>query len=359
MISRTNAIPASPASARAPTSYSIRRASIADLSSINDLYNRCFAASRPLAEAQWLYAQNPYGEAIIFAVFDAADELVGMRPAIAHRFLWRGQERRAYQFVDAVVAPEHRNQGLFGRLVAAICKSADGGDFSLFSFPNRNSLPVYRKTPFLQCIGRCQVQVRILSAVDYTRYKLGWALPAAAPPVDTGNASLGNGRIWLVPIRCFESDFPEVHNAVSEVAASFTLRRRDFLNWRYFGSPGRRYHAAMIVKSGREAGYGVLRLINRIAHVIDLFMEPEPLLVRSVVPLLSQWARRLGAVALYFNTSHGNWFQRALADTGVFLKKTTDPIILDRATVGRLSILERRAVGIADFYFVMGDSDFF
>ena len=39
-------------------SISVRRASIADLRSINDLYNRCYGFSRPLAEAEWLYARN-------------------------------------------------------------------------------------------------------------------------------------------------------------------------------------------------------------------------------------------------------------------------------------------------------------
>jgi GNAT superfamily N-acetyltransferase len=313
-----------------------------------------------LADAEWLYARNPYGEAIVFAAFTADGELVAMRPAAAHKFWWRGQERRAYQFVDALVAPEHRNRGLFKRLIAAIGDAADAGDFSLFSFPNANSLAVYQKTAFLQCLGRCHVQVRIFSPVAYARYKL-WRLgllTAPPPPGEASDSTVGHGRICLIPIERFESDFPEVHDAVSGVAASFTLRRHDFLNWRYFGLPERWYQAAMIIESSRDAGYVVLRLINRVAHVVDLFVKPEPSLVKTVIPLVSQWARRLGAIALYFNTSHGNWFQRAVADAGGFLEKKSNSVVVDRATVSHLSILEGRPVGIADFYFVMGDGDF-
>jgi hypothetical protein len=340
--------------------HTLRRVTLDELPAVNDLYNRCRRTNRSLAEAEWLYAGNPYGEAIIFGAFDSDHQLIGMRPAIAHRFVWRDQERLAYQFVDAIVAPEHRNRGIFGELVRAISAAAARGDFGLFSFPNHNSLPIYRKTPWLHCLGRCEVKVKVLSRLAYARLKLGGrGLGPPPSPAHDADPGLCEGRTRLVPIRNFDCDFTALHGEVATVAASFTLRRREFLNWRYFGSPERQYHVALIEESGRHHGYVVMRLMNRIAHVMDVFARPERALMMRVFSLVSQWASRIGAVALYFNASEGNWFQRAFGGTAFVLRKKTDSIVLDRASVQRLAVLYGRPLDMSDFYFVMGDGDFF
>lgn len=339
--------------------YSVRRLDMAELPQANDLYNRCHRASRPLVEAEWLYRRNPYGEGIILGAFDQDGRLVGMRPAIARRFFWDGKEKQAYQFTDAVVAPEHRNRGIFGRLVDSVCVLGEKEDFALFSFPNEHSLSVYRRTPSLAEAGVCEVQVRILSWLPYLRWRLDGHGAVRQPQPAISRAPLEARGLGLVPVDRFDSDFDGIHAALASRVASFTLRRREFLNWRYFGSPTRTYHVALVERWGQPQGYVAFRLVDRIAHVVDLFLSPDPRLAERTLALVTRWARQSGAIAVYFKASQGHPFRRALRGVGSLAWLTREAIVLDRASVDHLASSRGRRIGIEDFYFTMGDGDFF
>src|SRR5688572_30311689 len=102
---------AAPAVGTGAPRYLYRRLAPGELPRLNDLYNAYYRSHRPLEEAQWLYCANPHGNALIYAAFDQSGELAGMRPAIPYRLYWRGEERSAYEFADALVAVRHRNRG--------------------------------------------------------------------------------------------------------------------------------------------------------------------------------------------------------------------------------------------------------
>lgn len=343
-----------------PPRYAYRLLTLTELPLVNDLYNRCYGTTRPLAEAEWLYKHHPYGEPLIQGAFGAGDELAGVLPAMAHKFLWSGREEIAYQLIDAVVAPEHRNRGIFGHLVKLICETAAEKDFVVFAFPNDQSMSVYRKTGLLQSVGTCEARLKVLSWPAYLRYRLGRASQAGAAHVAPGGPTrVRHGEISLVPIDRFGSDFDDIHRELRRVVTSFTLRRRDFLNWRYFESAQRRYRVALIERAGQPLGYVALRMIDRIAHVMDVFVSPEPRVARVSVRLLTRWAKQLGAIAIFFTASRENVVQSAFARNGFLLRKKGGEITMDPRSLGRLAALQERPVARRDFYYVMGDGDFF
>lgn len=339
--------------------YTFRRMDMGELRLVNDLYNRCYHSDRSLSEAEWLYARHPYGEAIILGAFAADHQLAAVLPATAHRFVWHGHEEVGHQLVDAVTAPEHRGRGLFGHLVKIICRMADEQNFCVFAFPNEQSLSVYQKTGVLESLGAWETRAKIFAWPAYVRYKLGRDGRQSAAQTPTSDAaSLRNGDVSLVPVRRFESDFEEIHARAGNIVTSFTLRRREFLNWRYFGSTQRHYAAALIRRADRTEGYVVVRVINRIAHVIDVFVLPDRRTAWKAVRLLTRWARQMGAIAIYFSASGDNFIRRAFYRNGFLLKKRGGEIVLDPKSVRRLASLHQRPVEIDDFYFVMGDGDF-
>src|SRR5205809_1008931 len=241
--------------------YTVRRVTMGDLALVNDLYNRCNRSQdgdRPLSEARRLYVDHPYGEALILGAFTADNQLAGVLPAIAHRFVSRGLEAPGYQLVDAAVASEHRNRGLFGHLVRLLCESAERESLTVFAFPNERSMSVYRKTGLLQSIGAYETRVKVLAWPAYVSFKLGLA-----------------GR-----------------------------------------------------QSGKEAPAG-------------------------------EGARRLGAIAVYFRASKDSIVRRAFARAGFLFAKQGEEIVLDSKSLERLTVLHGRPVVSADFYFVMGDGDFY
>jgi hypothetical protein len=161
----------------------------------------------------------------------------------------------------------------------------------------------------------------------------------------------------LLPIGHFQSDFEDISAELRRVVARFTLRRKDFLNWRYFECPDRQYRVALVKLGDRTEGYVVIRMIGHIAHVIDIFVRPTPMVVDAVPPLLTRWARRMDALAVYFDASKGNIFERAFLRDGFLLRRTTGDIVLDTRSRRELAIAPHRSSRDREFYFAIGDSD--
>src|SRR5206468_2833789 len=160
----------------------------------------------------------------------------------------------------------------------------------LYSFPNEHSLSVYRRTPSLAEAGVCEVQVRILSWLPYLRWRLDGHGAVRQPQPAISRAPLEARGLGLVPIDRFDSDFDGIHAALASRVASFTLRRREFLNWRYFGSPTRawttwrpavaagsgsrtsisRWGTATSSNSGRHGGRGFFVFRVRVPYTLRI-----------------------------------------------------------------------------------------
>ena len=349
-----------PADRPASSRYSYRRLAMAELPLLNELYNTCYRANRPLEEADWLYRKNPNGEAIIMAAFDDDNELAGVRPAIPWKFVWRDEERTAYEFADALVAPRHRNRGIFTHLVKLTCEVAEQNDFTLFSIPNDHSLPVYQRTGHLRVLGACETRVKPISWPRYIGHRIGLhGHDSPRSPAEQWAASLGDGDVSLRAVNRFESDFQEIHSEFAAVVASFTLRRKEFLQWRYFGSPVRQYRVALVEQGGHIRGYLVIRMIEGIAHLIDVFLTPDMRIARKAFRLAIAWAKQMGAIAIHFNASKDNFFHPVAARCGFWLKKKSGRLVLDRKSAQLLASRRNGRLAIQDVYFVMGDFDFF
>ena len=347
--------------------YTFRRLASTELSLVNDLYNKIYHCNRSGAQAEWLYRHNPYGEPLIIGAFDSSGQLVGMRPAIASRLFWRGLQKPAYQFIDALVAPQHRNKGIFTHLVNLMCTLTRENNVATFSFSNDASASAYRKTALLSFLGRCETYVKVLSWPRYLGYQLRRELGRDGHGADIHiqedsptelDGGVSDGDMCLSPISRFDSDYEEVHAALGRIVPSFTLRRKEFLNWRFFGSAERQYRVAVIQQSGRTQGYVAVRMIGPIAHLIDLFIVPDVWVDGRVARLVSQWATELGAIAVHFNASEGNFFRGAFPlKVPVSRRAKTPNIFVDSTTVRYLASLQGRRVTLGDFYFVTGDRD--
>lgn len=346
------------AAARPGGSYSYRRLTMSELPALNALYNRCHGTDRPLAEAEWLFRDNPNGEAVIMAAFDDAGTLVGVRPALPWRIVCHGKTRQAYEFADGMVDPQHRNRGIFTRLVKQVAAFAERGDAALFTLPNGNSLPVYRRLPVLSLAGTCETRVKVIAWMRYLAYRLGAGSKLREQTMTTARDVARSG-VRLRPVERFDCDLASVRDEWAKRIAVFTRRDNAFLEWRYFGSPLRRYAVAVVESRGQVRGYIVLRIINGVAHVMDIFMALDRRLASLAVGLMIEWAAALGAIAVHLNASRGNFFHDIAADCGFWLRKTSGTLVMDRRSTELLGAAQPGGLDMADLYFVMGDFDFF
>jgi len=332
--------------------FRYRRLTTSELPLLNNLYNAYYSSNRPLEEAVWLYANNPNGPAVIHAAFDENGALAGMRPSIPFAVWWDGRERMAYELCDALVAPQYQRRGIFSRLLKTTCDWAQQQGHVLYSLPNEKSLAAYRHISALQVIGDSRTVARPLALVAYAarRLNLGPESQSGAAWQAQLSTTLSDGKVSLRPVERFECDFHDVERALQDRGLRFTLRRRASLQWRYFESPVRRYHVALVEEEAAVRGYLVIRLMSGVAQIIDFFVYPEATLARSAFVLAARWAKVMGACGIHFIGAGQFLFHDAARQSGYWLRRASRRFVVNR--------LDATDPSVADVYFVMGDFDF-
>jgi GNAT superfamily N-acetyltransferase len=345
---------------KSTTGFEFRRLRMAELPLLNDLYNAYYGAERPLEEAVWLYANNPCGTGVIFAAFDMTGRLAGMRPSIPFRLWWGGEERMGYELADALVDPRHQGKGIFSRLVTMTCDWAQQEGHVVFTLPNENSLAVYARNPSLRVLGQSHTRAKPLSWIPYLRHQLKRRherASRASYPVEA-HPLVSERELLLRPIDRFQSDFADVRAELQARLSGFTLRTPEFLQWRYFGSPIRKYYVSLVEEHGRVRGYVAIRMVAGIAHIVDVFLPPDTGLARRVFRLAARSARRMGAIGVHVNTAGNELFLTAAASSGFWLKKASCPLVVDSASARRIAQFKQRPASLGDVYFTTGDFDF-
>lgn len=330
-----------------------RRLGIDELPLLNDLYNAYYRRDRPLEEVSWLYAKNPHAAAVIFGAFNERGDLVGIRPSIPFRLWWSGRERMAYEFADALVHPRYQRRGIFSSLLRSACDWAQYQGYVLFSLPNARSLAAYRHNPNLQVLGSSCTVAKPLSWKDYAAQRL--KLRPETPEPDTAaeeqwSAPMSDADLLLRPVDRLESDFGAVERALQDSGLSFTLRTQAFLDWRYRGSPVRKYRLAVLEEGAAVRGYLVIRMISGIAQIVDFFVPPDAELARRAFSLAAQWAKAMRASGIHFVNAGHPFFRRAARQAGYWLTKRSRRFVAN--AVGA------RNVSASHLYLVMGDFDF-
>lgn len=330
-----------------------RRLGVEELPLLNDLHNAYYRKNRPLAEAVWLFAKNPHGSAITYGAFSERGELIGIRPSIPFRLCWRGRERIAYEFADALVHPRYQRRGIFSDLLSSACDLAQNQHYVLFSLPNAYSLAAYRHNPSLQVLGGSCTVAKPLRWKNYAaqQLKLRSPVPEPAPALEVPcSSALSDGNVLLRPVDRLDSDFSAVERELRDRGLSFALRSQAFLDWRYCGSPVRKYRLALVEEHAVVRGYLVIRMMSGVAQIVDFFLQPDAALARRAFSLAAQWARQMGASGIHFVSVGHPFFRNAARQAGYWLTKRSRCFVVDRAAA--------RSASLADLHFVMGDFDF-
>jgi hypothetical protein len=163
--------------------------------------------------------------------------------------------------------------------------------------------------------------------------------------------------VSLLPVEHFQSDFENVHAELGRIATAFTVRHQEFLNWRYADQSERRYRAALVRLGDQTEGYVVVRMIQHIAHVMDVFVRPTSLAVKALPRVLAKWARQLGGIAVYLDASKGNVFAPAFRRGGFLMQRKTGSVVVDSRSMRRLEGGLWRSLPRSAFYFATGDGD--
>ena len=189
-------------------------------SRILGLFSLCFGSNLDSSLWDWAYLDNPCGDAFVSLVF-SGDELVGHYAAIPQRYRGDEQEAEFILSMTTMVHPDHRAAGLFRDMAETTYKeAAQKGALGVLGFPNKNSLPGFKK----------RLNWRVDETLQLHRHPLDRAaLSSGGPPRVRAIDSEEFSSLFRAPSALFGPD----------------LGNRDFLRWR-LSKPGQRYQAVRL-----------------------------------------------------------------------------------------------------------------
>lgn len=144
--------------------YTIRPFQREDVDDFLSLYEATFG---PATEDwfTWKYLENPYVDQVPMYVADTGGTVVGACPFFALPLRVGNDTVLALQPADAVVAPEHRRQGLLTRMTEAAIDHYEQHDASVFfNFPNHSSKGAFEKLGWVD-VGAVTTHYRVQDPV--------------------------------------------------------------------------------------------------------------------------------------------------------------------------------------------------
>ncbi len=230
----------------------------------------------------WKYSRHYLGPPRI-ALVRRGGRIVGLQPSIRHKIWWHGSEAIAYQLADVLTHPDHRRRGVVPAMVGALSSAAAAeGAACVFTFPNRRSMPGFRRLPGWSHPFSLSLMARLPSRP--------WAAPSAR--------ALDGGSIQSID--SFDAGVDRLDAALSRRFGAATRRDHAYLNWRYCERPGRPYVCLGERDQGGWRAYAIGRTLRRfgirLGLIVDLLGDPAPL--ARVVPALERSLAERGARAL-------------------------------------------------------------
>ena len=249
----------------------------------------------------WLYLQNPHGQARAWMAVDTLGRTIGVASAFP-RLLWvAGKPERAWVLGDFCFSREYRSLGPALQLQRVSLASLTGDTSGIcYDFPSQSMMAIYRRlrVPVLGTQVRYVKLLRVDEKVqhfipqNYFARGLTWVgncalryqhLPQSTPHDITFSQHED----------AFGSEFNEINGHAAGVHTVQVLRTADYLNWRYKRHPMKRYCAVVARRQSEVLGYGIAEIDASHAILADLCAKEEPEVVPGIVGHLERVLREM------------------------------------------------------------------
>lgn len=166
---------------------------------------------------EWLFFANPHGRARA-VVLRHEGGLVGQAALIPVSFhAGGGASRQGYFVVDVLTHPEYRNMKLFSRIIDAAMGFVRADGALLMGHPNKAALRGWQRKSM-------QFEPSLH--------------PRAMLPLIAGGRTLASRDDVLAA-------WPDLEQRLSTSAVPELVRSRDYIDWRYYQRPDKRYRVAL------------------------------------------------------------------------------------------------------------------
>jgi hypothetical protein len=309
----------------------------------------------------WLYRQNPHGQAQLWILTDVdTGKVVGSGGIVPRLMYVGGRERLGCVLADFWIHPQYRSLGPALQLQRACLAGIQEGPYELYyDFPKQNMVAVYRRLGVKpkHCVVRLTKLLSLkkkLAAVSKIPL-LGSSLITAANFIinlrDVGRRKLSS-TICAQNEACGE-EFTQLAREVSSKYGVCVARTASYLNWRFRSHFHHHYEMLTARRNGSLTGYLLFLHEGETATIVDLFgVEDEGVRSNLVFAALEILRTRgvLGVNAPGLNSHAQTAFLRSLG----FFARETQPAIISATPQTQETSTEFEA---QDFFLTDGDRD--
>ena len=265
------------------TSIAVREANLTDHRPIlTGLTRRFLSADADEKRYEWLYRENPFGEARVWIACDKSDRAIGMAALFPRDMYYGDAIVRGCVLGDFCVAPEHRTLGPALQLQRACLRAVQSEEFAVaYDFPSGTMLAIYKHLG----IQPLEQSVRMAKVLRADRISGQLKVPGVSRAlVGTANFVLGmEDRVSAAPSK-FEFALqagpcgPEYSELAEETGSSLgtcTMRTAEYLNWRYRRHPHVEYEFLTARRGNQLLAYCAFTQSADNATVAEFFGKPD------------------------------------------------------------------------------------
>lgn len=268
----------------------MRRADLSrDCDHIIDLHKRFLAPGADRLRFEWLYKENPFGQAKVWVVEKSKTNVVVGTAAAFPRSLWNGLRKEiAWVLGDFCISEEYRSLGPAIQLQRKCLEGLREGENTIwYDFPSTKMLSIYKRLKFAESRG----MTRFVKPLKVDRKVQSWL---KAGFLQRCLSTLGNqvlkwtNRGVTVPAdlkfsyhkgECGE-EFTELAESIGGSIGNCLERTAAYLNWRYIHNPLYRCELVAARVDRKLKGYAVFTDTGSEATLIDLFgVHEKPVLL--------------------------------------------------------------------------------
>ncbi len=249
----------------------------------------------PLADARrfdWLYKDNPHGEAQVWIAVDQGNGVVvGSAAAFPRRLYLGSREEIVWVLGDFCINSEYRSLGPAVELQRACIAAVDSGKVAFcYDFPSAGMMAVYKRlgfAPFAQVL-RLARPLRIDRQIESV---------IKSPIITSGLAAVGN---LLLATRAFQplkngnltvafhtgqfgEEFSNLARQIADRHGVCVQRSAEYLNWRYMANTTCASEIMTARRNGELLAYAVIQQNGKECIVADVFGIDSPAIVRSLI----------------------------------------------------------------------------
>jgi hypothetical protein len=309
----------------------------------------------------WLYLQNPHGEARAWIAMEEAGKSVGVAAAFPRSFRVTGKPGTGWVLGDFCIAAEYRSLGpavsLQRALLASLTKDEDA---ICYDFPSSGMLSIYRRLG-IPLLGQHVRYVKLLKIDEKVQQFLPQGFFARGL-THVGNLGLRLKQLlqslprdieFSVQQDSFDEEFTDLHRRSNGLHVIEAFRSANHLNWRYNRHHQKRFCVVVARRRSELIGYAVVEVAGREAVLSDIHTDDEQNALAGILTFVEITLRKKDVHRLSVPVLQGCHLSQHLRRAG-FYERESVPVVAyaSSSTKSALDIREAK-----NWFLLYGDRE--